>query len=146
MNHRRYFSSSYEQYDPAQNMHMLANHAFKLSEGILKLNDDFAESHRMLGFAWLHRILDFVATNRCDVDASVRAVGTDFGDLREDINVLQTEVHSVRTEVHSVCQETQQGIQELKQLAMIAVRGQPAHIRPVATQTGWGQRRPMILQ
>lgn len=105
---RRYFLSDYEKYNPVQNMHMLANHVFDLTEGILRLDNNFVGSRRML---------DFVATNQRDVDESVRGVGTDLGSLREDVNLLRSEVHSIR-------QETQQGIQELKQLlTMIAVRG-----------------------
>ena len=92
MDHRRYFLSNDEIYDPAKNMHMFASHAFELSEDILNLNNDFAGSHRKL---------DFVATCQRDVKASVGAVGTDLGGLREGINVLRTEVHSVRTGVRS---------------------------------------------
>lgn len=129
---RRYFLSDYEKYNPVQNMHMLANHVFDLTEGILRLDNNFAGSRRML---------DFVATNQRDVDASVRAVGNDLsmfqasfadetqafkgsvtediGGLREDINFLRSEMQSIRRET----QQTQQGIQELKQLLMTAVRG-----------------------
>jgi len=104
---------------------MLASHVFDLTEGILRLDNNYAGSRRML---------DFVATNQRDVDSSVRAVGTDLGmldgkvsgvtedlgGLREDINFLRSEMHSIRLET----QQTQQGIQELKQmLTMIAVRG-----------------------
>jgi len=122
---RRYFLSDYEKYNPVQNIHMLASHVFDLTEGILRLDNNYAGSRRML---------DFVATNQRDVDSSVRAVGTDLGmldgkvsgvtedlgGLREDINFLRSEMHSIRLET----QQTQQGIQELKQmLTMIAVRG-----------------------
>jgi len=115
---RRYFLSDYEKYNPVQNIHMLASHVFDLTEGILRLDNNYAGSRRML---------DFVATNQRDVDASVRAVGTDLssvtedlGGLKEDINFLRSEMHSIRLET----QQTQQGIQELKQmLTMIAVRG-----------------------
>jgi len=123
---RRYFLSDYEKYNPVQNIRMLASHIFELSEGVMRLDNRYTGSRRML---------DFVATNQRDVDASVRAVGTDLGMLdgkmssyqtsvSDDIGGLREDINVLRTEMHSIRQETQQGIQELKQLlTMIAVRG-----------------------
>jgi len=105
MSRRQHFLSDYERYNPVQNMHMLANHVFDLSENIFRLRGHFTSSRRML---------DIVAANQRDENESIRAVGDDLTATREDLSSLKREMDEMR-------RETQQGFAEIKtMLAMLA--------------------------
>jgi len=137
MSRRQHFLSDYERYNPVQNMQMLANHVFDLSENIYRLKSDFTSSRRLL---------DIVSANQRDGNESIMNVGNDLGRVGREVHVLKDDMHNVkddvsgfrsqvtddlgglrqdintlRSELHAVRSETQQGLLELKQMLSMLV-------------------------
>jgi uncharacterized protein YoxC len=132
MSRRQHFLFDYERYSPVQNMQMLANHVFELSENVHHLRGDFTGSRR---------VLSVVSDNQRTVSNSVKEVGQDVEVLgrdlyrvgqnvdtvKDDVGGLRHELNTLRSEMHSIRQETintQMGIQELKNMLsmMVGVR------------------------
>jgi len=134
MSRRQHFLSDYERYNPVQNMHMLANHVFDLSENIFRLKNDVTSSRRML---------DLVSSNQRECNDSVREVGEDLGlargdielvrgdidvirgdmvTTRDDVHVLRRDVAVLKQEMDDMRRETQQGIAELKNMIAMLVQ------------------------
>jgi len=97
MERRQHFLSDYERYNPVQNMHMLANHVFDLSENINTLKRDVATSRRTL---------DFVSDNQRELNSSMRAIGEDVerlahghGELRSEMGWMKDEMGYMKEEM-----------------------------------------------
>lgn len=90
MERRQHFLSDYERYNPVQNMHMLANHVFDLSENINTLKRDVATSRRTL---------DFVSDNQRELSSSMRVMGEDLGNVKEEVGKLRNELTETRNEL-----------------------------------------------
>jgi len=133
MSRRQHFLSDFEKYNPVQNMQMLAHHVFELSEGVVRLRNDFAGSRRLL---------EFLSNNQREANESVMNVGHDLekfggdvgkldvktsifqGKVTDDIDGLRQDINSLRTEMHTIRQETHQSFQELKEmLTLMVIRG-----------------------
>jgi predicted nucleic acid-binding Zn-ribbon protein len=151
MSRRQHFLSDYERYNPVQNMQMLANHVFDLSENIYRLKSDFTSSRRLL---------DIVSANQRDGNESIMNVGNDLGGVGQEVHVLKEDmynmkedmhnmkddmhnmkddvsgfrsqvtddlgglrqdINTLRSELHAVRSETQQGLLELKQMLSMLV-------------------------
>lgn len=109
MSRRQHFLSDYERYNPVQNMHMLANHVFDLSENIFRLKADFTSSRRML---------DIVAANQRDENETIRIIGDDLNHNSANVGEMRQEVSVLKQEIGDLRRETQEGINEIK--AMMA--------------------------
>jgi len=144
MSRRQHFLSDYERDNPVQNMQMLANHVFDLSENIYRLKSDFTSSRRLL---------DIVSANQRDGNESIMYVGNDLGRVGQEVHVFKEDMHNMkddmhnmkddvggfrsqvtddlgglrqdintlRSELHAVRSETQQGLLELKQMLSMLV-------------------------
>ncbi|KAI5776713.1 hypothetical protein EDC01DRAFT_782818 [Geopyxis carbonaria] len=93
MSRRQHFLSDYERYNPVQNMHTLANHVFDLTENIFRLKTDFQSSRR---------VIDIVSTNQREENESIRVMGEDLGELKQEMDQFR--------------RETQQGLDEIKSM------------------------------
>lgn len=113
MHRRQHFLSDYERYSPVQNMHMLANHVFDLSENIFRMKSEISNN-----FTSSRRMLDMVVQNQREENDSMRDMGDDLGSLKQDVSSLKQEMDQMR-------RETQEGISELKQMIsmLVSVRG-----------------------
>lgn len=145
MSRRQQFLSDYERYNPVQNMQMLANHVFDLSDNVRELHTDFTASRRILSDnqrdfsnslkdigshldSVSHDVLEVVGdlgrvkSYLGEVDSRLGGVEGRLGGVETDLNNLRSEMQLGFQELHQDVRETKIGIQELKNMLTAMIR------------------------
>jgi len=129
MARQRQFLSDYERYNPVQNMHMLANHVFGLSEQILELNGSMGSLNGNMNSLKAdstssRRLIDLVSANQHEANGSIRELGDDVTATKADIKDLRKEVGELKRSFEESRQETQDGLNELKSMLSLLLGSQ----------------------